>query len=272
MGKAGSVANLSRGVKNTEGAQDGVFASDIPLLLLVRDSGVITRDQMLRLVSSSRSDTYKRRLNRHIERLLAHEYIQEMSPIYPYSGRTFSVTVRGLVCLEMLGHGLLSLTSENFVSHDILQIGHALGLAEIRCTFARCDASSSWLSDSVLKSFNISSPNPTQKDYDAIVLTGTGVRIGVEYERTIKAKSRYAEIREALSFERELSFLFYFVDSEDARQVLNREIHTPSLAVGFVILKEFMAKGYASSVLIGGVSSPSVTTLESLLASKEVVP
>jgi preprotein translocase subunit Sss1 len=100
-----------------------------------------------------------------------------------------------------------------------------------------------------LRSLNRASRRPTRKAYDSIaVITGAPnssaqIYLGIQYERTIKSKARYAQIRKNLEAERQIHGLLYFVDSEKAAAFISREVYSATVPVGVVIASQFQSDG-----------------------------
>ena len=62
------------------------------------------------------------------------------------------------------------------------------------------------------------------------------IYLGIQYERTIKSKARYAQIRKNLEAESQIHGLLYFVDSEKAAAFISREVYSATVPVGVVIV------------------------------------
>jgi len=74
--------------------------------------------------------------------------------------------------------------------------------------------------------------------------------LGIEYERTIKSKDRYAQIRKKLEAERQIQGLLYFADTETNASLLSREVYSATVPVGVVIASQFQTNGVDAMLLV----------------------
>jgi hypothetical protein len=145
--------------------------------------------------------------------------------------------------------GILSVTADTETLADVGQVSHFLGLNQIEIAARQVFNVRQWIGDRQLKSLNIAANRPTQKDYDSIAEvtapydSSAVIYLGIEYERTIKSKDRYAQIRKKLEAERQIQGLIYFVDNDEGAVILSREVYSTSLPVGVVIVSQFQANG-----------------------------
>jgi hypothetical protein len=225
---------------------------DIRILELIRDSSFISHAQIYSLVGFGevRSQRYYR-----LKKLVDLEMISEHPAAFPYRGNVYSISSKGILCLEACGLGVLSLTPDSEIITDPRQIYHFLGLNQVRIRFQNSFTVLTWLPDLVLKSNNlVSGIKPTAKDYDAVaefeLTRGKVVRIGVEYERTLKSKERYAEIRKYLNGEDSVSGVIYFVESEAAALFLVQHVYSPKVPIAIVTTSEFLSQEKNAAVRI----------------------
>ena len=74
--------------------------------------------------------------------------------------------------------------------------------------------------------------------------------VAVEYERTLKAEDRYAEIRNTLSGESSIDMLFYLCASADMVPLLAQRISLKNLVLGFTVARSFVHQGKQCPVFL----------------------
>jgi len=220
------IASSTRGRVEYRGRLPRLSLSmDIPLLELIRNSTYITRLQIEQL--SRKKEVYRTR-TRRLTRLVDLGQLSLREQSFPYDGRIYSIARGGLATLEALGNGLLNVTCESDTLSNDLQIPHFLGLNQTRIRLQRSFAIREWWTDRVLQSLNLASDAPTAKDYDGIMEIAIAqdrmLRIGVEYEKTLKATDRYTEIRKLLENETSVAGVLYVVESENLSQAISGRV------------------------------------------------
>jgi Replication-relaxation len=222
---------------------------DIPLLELVRDCTYITRSQIEEL--GSWQESYRNR-NRRLNRLVEIQHLTTHGQTLPYKGMVYSIGRAGLATLEVIGNGLLNVTSESESLSKDLQIPHYLGINKSRVRMLEAFKVRSWWSDRVLQSLNIMSNSPTIKDYDAIVeidlSTDRPIKVGFEYERTLKSKERYADIRRLLDREESVSGVLYVAEGEQAAVALSGLVYSLRCPVATTTTSQLEAHGADAEV------------------------
>jgi hypothetical protein len=222
---------------------------DIPLLELVRDCTYITRSQIEQLATWQES--YRNR-NRRLNRLVYMRQLTTHGQALPYKGMVYSVGRAGLATLEVIGNGLLNVTSESETLSNDLQIPHYLGINKSRMRMGEAFKIRSWWSDRVLQSLNIMSNSPTIKDYDAIVEIDLSperlIKVGFEYERTLKSKDRYADIRRLLDREESVSGVLYVTEGEQIAVALSGLVYSLRCPVAITTTSQLEARGADAEV------------------------
>ena len=186
---------------------------DLPLLLLVRNAGYITHEQLIVLSGYDKSQSSVCNFLWRIRRLLAGGFVALVNQRIE-GHKVYSITRKGLAELESFGHMLYSLNPETTSIGQPSKMMHCLELNEIRLTLSRYQLLDSWLSDVEVCSENLLTEDKYVKDYDALAVLRIGARqlhCAIEYERTTKSLARYAEIRQALSQERTLDAILYII-------------------------------------------------------------
>jgi hypothetical protein len=222
---------------------------DLPLLQLIRDATFISRQQIELLIAGRTEEVNYRCRNRRLERLVELNQIQIYPQCFPYPGRIFAITQAGINTLQVTGMGILSVSADTETLADVGQVPHFIGLNQIEIVARKAFGVRRWIGDRQLKSLNIASNRPTQKDYDSIAEIASPsdsnavIYLGIEYERTIKSKDRYAQIRKKLEAERQIQGLLYFADTETNASLLSREVYSATVPVGVVIASQFQTNG-----------------------------
>jgi hypothetical protein len=232
------------------------MARDVPILLAVRDSTFINRHQIESLVTHTGKAEHWKNRNSRIRRLISPLGQLVVYPqCFPYPGRVFSISREGLRTLELAGMGLLSVTSGTEFLENINQIPHFLGLNAIQIELKKSFNVSNWYGDRYLKSMNIAVGKPTAKDYDSVAFIAnpanseSPIRIGIEYERVLKSKERYAEIRKNLSGEEQIDGLIYFADNDLVANQLAAVVYSQTLPVCIATTNELYRLGSNCSIL-----------------------
>jgi len=243
---------------------------DIPILILIRNSVVITRNQIDTLLLASANEG-TRPLNRRLARLCDLGQIREHPQVFPFTGRVFSITAAGLETLEVVGLGIMSITSESEKLMEDRQILHYLMLNQIQERLHSHVAILNWWGDRLLKSLNLAANEPTVKDYDAVaevvVPSDKTVRIGIEYERTQKSRARYAEIRRAIAQETAVRTIIYFTSTQEIALVIAGEVYSPSVPVLIIVAGSFFESGLDCPVLFRQGTEIRTSSLRQLLNS-----
>ena len=229
---------------------------DLPLLQLIRDATFISRQQIELLIAGRTEEVNYDCRNRRLARLVDLNQIQIYPQCFPYPGRIFAITQAGINTLQVTGMGILSVSADTETLADVGQVPHFIGLNQIEIAARKAFGVRRWIGDRQLKSLNIASNRPTQKDYDSIAEIASPsdsnaiIYLGIEYERTIKSKDRYAQIRKKLEAERQIQGLLYFADTETNASLLSREVYSATVPVGVVIASQFQTNGVDAMLLV----------------------
>lgn len=144
----------------------------------------------------------------------------------------------GLAALESRGYSLLSLPSTTETILHPSQTPHALEMVSIRLALAKAGILRSWKSDLEIASKNLALESGAVKDFDAVAeidLGGTCRIVGLEYERSPKAASRYQAIREVLNRDKSTDAVLYLAANDDILYVLAMELCATQGRIGFVL-------------------------------------
>jgi hypothetical protein len=246
---------------------------DLPLLQLIRDATFISRQQIELLIAGRTEEVNYRCRNRRLERLVKLNQIQIYPQCFPYPGRIFAITQAGINTLQVTGMGILSVSADTETLADVRQVPHFIGLNQIEIAARKAFGVRRWIGDRQLKSLNIASNRPTQKDYDSIAEIASPsdsnavIYLGIEYERTIKSKDRYAQIRKKLEAERQIQGLLYFADTETNASLLSREVYSATVPVGVVIASQFQTNGVGAMLRVVQDRSVILVSVQDYIAS-----
>src|SRR5271166_3235755 len=188
-------------------------AFDIPLLLLIRNSGYITHEQLIALSGYDKSQSAVCNFLWRIRRLLAGGFVGLFDRRIE-GHKVYSITRKGLAELESFGHMLYSLNPETTSICQPSKMMHCLELNDIRLTFVRYKLVDTWLTDLEVCSENLMTADQYVKDYDAVTILEIGdqkLTCAIEYERTNKSPARYLEMRRALLQEKMVDAVLYIV-------------------------------------------------------------
>jgi len=225
---------------------------DVPTLLHVRNARAITLEQLWQLLAHDKIEESRRSAQWRIARLEKSGLIERIDAGRFFRQPVFTITNLGMSLLEYRGYTLVSVSSETGRLLPNSQIFHALELVNIRLALANYGALRSWRSEVEVASRNLVYSSGAAKDYDAlaeIVCEGQLHTVGIEYERTVKASARYAEIRETLTRDRSVNTILYLASSFDVLHVLAIELRGIPRHIGFMTSEQFCGDLFSASTI-----------------------
>jgi len=243
---------------------------DLPMLLAIRNATFISHGQLFEQLVATGSEVSRRACNWRIQRLVRAGVVSKMPPQLPYCGPVYTISRSGLACLESCGQGLISLTSESKSLANPAQVQHYLELGEIQAAFRRTKMLKEWTGDLEIRSINQSIDLPLAKDYDAIVeleFQGFRYRIALEYERSLKASTRYQEIVAAIEDEDQVQLLVYMTSSIDLLYQLKAEFEEQRFPIALVNARSFCLSPLATRMYSTRSLGGQKATLEDVLAA-----
>jgi DNA-binding Lrp family transcriptional regulator len=226
---------------------------DVPVLLHIRNARAITLDQLWELLALEKVEESRRSAQWRISRLEKSGLIERIDAGRFFRQPVFAITTMGMSLLEYRGHTLVSVSSETGHLLHSSQIFHALELVNIRLALAKNGSLRSWKTEIEVASRNLVYSSGAAKDFDALAEIQYDVqlyRIGIEYERTVKAAARYAEIRESLNRDRSADMVLYLASSYDVLHVLAVELRGASKHIGFATSDQFCGDLFNASTLL----------------------
>jgi hypothetical protein len=215
---------------------------DLPVLQLVRNCRAICFDQLRHLLTCEMLVALIPSLRWRVTRLEKFGLLTRLEGQKHFGKPVYGITRLGLESLESRGHYLVSLPSDTEQILHPSKVAHALELVNIRLAFARSGLLRSWKSDLEITSRNLIAPDGAAKDYDAVAeieIDGATRKIGIEYERSAKAASRYAAICATLDKDQSTDMVLYLTPSDDILYLLAMELRATRKRIGFALSDSF---------------------------------
>ena len=217
---------------------------DIPLLRQILHSTVISHSQLFQFMSLGHYEVRRDVFNWRIRRLVEHRMVKRHLATSVSADHLYTITNRGGVCLERHGDSYLPVSPfvQNEDKVEGLHLLHYLELNEIHLALLRSQLLFNWIPESRLRNLIARGVSPYVKAYDAIVefnLEGLGLRIALEYERTLKNTREYAEIRELIEKERNVCGVLYLLPSSNLLVNISQHFRGCESRVLFGLLDEF---------------------------------
>jgi hypothetical protein len=240
-------------------------AFDLPLLLRVRNARCIMMNQLCELLEYEPSPLARRRMAWRVTRLVEAQFLESFEQRI-HGDRIYTITRKGLLYLEMCGHGLISVHSSMEQLFDPSTVMHWIDLVEIQIMLRRSGILSSWKSEAEVSSDNIEMGGEYAKDYDAVAALRAGRKpllYGIEYERTTKRRERYRELRDRLRDEKRLHGVLYFVRDAGRLFAVAGELANAHPGILFCSVENFLQRG-AEAIFLQSVLEPGASLSEML--------
>jgi hypothetical protein len=246
-------------------------ASDVPLLLHIRNSRAICFDQLRDLILHDCAGIAAGSLRWRIARMEKAGIVQRFPETRHLGRPVLGITQPGLAFLESRGHSLLSLPSTTERILHPLQVPHALELVSIRLALMNSGVLRVWKCELEITSRNLVLDGNPAKDYDAIAeveIEGTVYRFAIEYERSPKAATRYRAIREILDKDETAGTVLYLAANDDLLYLLALELRATRKRIGFALSESFRHSPLDTRMLTNTVNSEIVSMRELLVEEK----
>lgn len=247
-------------------------ASDVPVLLQIRNARAVCFDQLQELVSLDLAGALSRTLRWRLARMEKAGLVSRFDRYKHFGKPVFGITQQGLECLETRGHYLLSLPSSTEQVLHVSQVPHALELVNIRLALAKGGALRAWKCEMEITSRNLVLGNGTTKDYDAVAeveIAGACKRFAIEYERTPKSSARYRAIREVIDMDENTDTVLYLTPNDDLLYLLATEMRSCRKLIGFALSESFRRSLLETSTLTNTENSE-VMALRNLLTGRSL--
>jgi hypothetical protein len=151
--------------------------------------------------------------------------LRKQQPEFLNKAILYSITKHGIFRLETMGVHPLSSAFDRGDPDTKHHAPHALEVNRIRIALRRSRTLTDWMDDSAIRVLrNAGNPDVT-KIYDAvatITIDPELYRIGIEYERSLKAFERYQEIASKLADERRIQAVLYVCPKYETRRAISR--------------------------------------------------
>jgi hypothetical protein len=143
-------------------------------------------------------------------------------------------------------------------------------MVSIRVALAKAGVLHSWKSDLEITSKNLVLESGMTKDFDAVAeieIDGSTRTIGIEYERTPKAATRYRAIREVFERDETTDAILYLTANDDLLYLLAMELRATRKRIGFALSDGFRSSLLETRTLTNSKNSE-VVPLRAFLAGK----
>jgi hypothetical protein len=216
-------------------------SQDYPLLRQVLRSEHITHSQLFEFMRFGCHERSRQSFAWRVRRLVRRGLVKQRQtkcfggePVYSLSRET-ALELQGLeeYCV------VSAKPSEGDGANDVL---HAVELNNIHLSLLRAHMPARWIPTTEVRSINELSGLPYVKIYDAVVdfsLNGTSKKVALEYERSRKAKTNYADIARDTVAEQRVALILYLVANYDLLKFLTHEFWGISRHVVFGLVREW---------------------------------
>ena len=189
---------------------------DIPLLLQVLHSRLITHDQLREFMLLDGHEVSHACFNWRVRRLvqgglLNREFARPITPSPVYS-------ITPVAALMLAEHCPVLDNGKPKEAAPANHLRHSIGLNDLRLGLARQGVLVDWQSEVIIRAKNELTSSGYVKDYDAIVtvrIEDRPVTFALEYERTPKKSRDYLQIRSLLEQENRIARFLYIVPEPD---------------------------------------------------------
>ena len=156
----------------------------------------------------------------------------------------YSITKNGILRLETMGVHPLSLAFDRDEPETTHHIPHSLEMNRIRIALLRACTVARWLPDSAIRVLRKAGDQDYAKVYDAVatlVISSEVYRIGIEYERSLKAIERYQEIASKLADERGVQAVLYLCPNHETLTTISHVFFRATKTVIVAMMEDFVA-------------------------------
>ena len=239
---------------------------DYPLLRRVLHCVFVTPAQLYEFMKLDHCASSRNAFDNRLRRLLAHQLLVRREILTMNRGVVYSISRAG--ASEMIGKGEYYSGSADKGEPPSGHVQHALELNEIHLALKRTGVLVRWTPESDIRSRNEFTGIGYVKDYDAVVavrIDGHEHRFALEYERTPKARRRYADIWKRIEQEAEFRHFLYLAPNHDMLALLVKQFHNCQRSVYFGLRKDFLSD--TLSIAVQSNHSPLSTTLRAVLTA-----
>ncbi len=218
---------------------------DKAILHFVADSRYVTHSQLYFFTRVDQFEFNRRVFNWRIRRLVRSGLVRKQVLPFLNGEALYSISRGGVHALEQLGVYYLGANQDREKDAQEAGIPHALEVNNVRLALLRTRALMYWIPEPFIRILNLSPASSYAKVYDGIAkvsFDGEGVKLAIEYERTLKSQPKYGKIREAIESEKRLHGFLYLVPTLDVIWSLIHEFWGTRRRVFFGLVDEFKQK------------------------------
>jgi hypothetical protein len=211
---------------------------DHPLLRQVLRCGFVTGDQLFEFLRLACYERDRESCAWRLRRLVKHGLIVKQGGA-GHGRMAYSIGTPAALLLQGLGEYCLIGQRRLDSGNPDGSILHALELNEVQLSLLRAGLGARWTPACDIRSQNVLNRTRYAKDYDAVIavpVDGEEQRFALEYERTAKARQRYATIARLLDRETLVVHVLYLVPNHDLLSYLTGSLRptAPNLLFGIV--------------------------------------
>lgn len=212
----------------------------------------ISHEQLWRFVQWKTREDRRRVFNWRLKRLVDHELVD----LRATGSRTsvYSISHEGAEHLVGLGESAALVVTGGLVDLNDRALQHSLELNEIHLSLLEARILAVWQSDLEIRSINEFTDFGFAKDYDAVVRiehAGHTHQIAIEYERTPKARERYANVRRLVEGERRVDCILYLMPAYPLLAHVAKSFERCAMPVFFALVDEFRRNALETMVMDG---------------------
>lgn len=210
----------------------------------------ISHEQLWRLVQCKTREDRRRVFNWRLKRLVDHELVDRRA--VGSRSSVYSISHEGAEHLVGLGEFAALVVTGGLVDLNDRALQHSLELNEIHLSLLEARILATWQSDLEIRSVNEFTDFGFAKDYDAVAKierAGHQYQIAIEYERTPKARERYADVRRLIERERHVDCVLYLMSAYPLLAHVAKSFERCATPVFFALLDDFVRNTLETMVM-----------------------
>src|SRR5262252_1538672 len=249
-GAPGFVRQRLNDMRYRKGGIDLKSPQDTFMLQTILRARHISHEQLWRFVQCKTREDRRRIFNWRLKRLVDHELVDRRA----VGGQTsvYSISHEGAEHLVGLGEAAALVVTGGLVDLNDRALQHSLELNEIHLSLLEARILAAWQSDLEIRSMNEFTDFGFAKDYDAVAKierAGHQYQIAIEYERTPKARERYADVRRLIERERHVDCVLYLMPAYPLLAHVAKSFERCTIPVSCALVDEFLRHALESMVM-----------------------
>jgi hypothetical protein len=240
------------GMRYRKGGIDLKSPQDTFMLQTILRARHISHEQLWRFVQCKTGEDRRRMFNWRLKRLVDHELVDRRA--VGSRSSVYSIAHDGAEHLVGLGESAALVVTGGLVDLNDRALQHSLDLNEIHLSLLEARILTAWQSDLEIRSINEFTDFGFAKDYDAVAKIERARReyqIAIEYERTPKARERYAAVRRLIEGERRLDCVLYLTPAYPLLAHVAKSFERCTMPVFFALIDEFQRNTLETMVMDG---------------------